>query len=126
MIEVRAAGVILDGSTLLAPTDLVVAPGEVVAVRGANGSGKTTLLRLVAGRSAPTTGTVAVAGRRVDDRDREYRRQVASLLGPAPFAQDLTVAEQLTLIATTWGADVPVARATAHAALVELGIAALA
>ena len=42
--------------------DLVVEPGEVVALIGPNGSGKSTLLRVIAGLLAPTAGQV-----RIDD-----------------------------------------------------------
>lgn len=45
--------------------DLSVECGELLGVVGESGSGKTTLLRLVAGLEVPTSGTVAVAGRRV-------------------------------------------------------------
>ncbi len=40
-----------------------VAPGEFVVLIGANGTGKSTLLRLLAGLLAPTSGSVAIAGR---------------------------------------------------------------
>jgi putative ABC transport system ATP-binding protein len=39
--------------------------GQLVTVRGRSGSGKTTLLNIVGGLDAPTSGTVAVAGREV-------------------------------------------------------------
>lgn len=44
---------------VLAGIDLVVAPGRPVAVLGGNGTGKSTLLRIVAGCTAPTSGTVS-------------------------------------------------------------------
>jgi len=45
-----------DGTRALAPTDLTVAPGEVVVVLGPSGCGKTTLLRLVSGLDRPDEG----------------------------------------------------------------------
>lgn len=45
---------------------LEIAPGDYVAVMGHSGSGKSTLLNLVGGIDGPTTGTVTVLGRRLD------------------------------------------------------------
>lgn len=47
----------------LSDIDLDVPRGAVLGILGRNGSGKSTLLRLVAGISAPTSGTVEVRGR---------------------------------------------------------------
>jgi len=45
--------------------DLVVEPGEFIAVLGPNGVGKTTLLRVLLGQTPLTAGTAMVAGRPV-------------------------------------------------------------
>ncbi|MFE7461294.1 ABC transporter ATP-binding protein [Streptomyces sp. NPDC057554] len=50
------------GHLTLAPVDLTVRPGELIAVTGPTGSGKTTLLRILAGLLPPTTGTVRFGG----------------------------------------------------------------
>lgn len=51
---------------LLGGIDLVVGPGEAVAVLGPNGAGKTTLLRAVAGLVRPAAGSIAYGGLRLD------------------------------------------------------------
>ena len=43
--------------------DLEVAPGEALGIIGENGAGKSTLLKILAGVTAPSTGTARVGGR---------------------------------------------------------------
>lgn len=50
-----------NGVTALGPLDLDVARGEFVTLLGPSGCGKSTALRLIAGLTAPSSGTVDVA-----------------------------------------------------------------
>lgn len=52
---------------VLEALDLSVGQGEFLALMGPSGSGKSTLLNLIGGLDRPTTGTVTVAGRRIDN-----------------------------------------------------------
>ena len=46
--------------------NLVVAPGERVAIIGPNGAGKSTLFNLISGRFGPSSGEVRLNGERID------------------------------------------------------------
>ena len=50
-----------------------VASGETVAVVGASGSGKSTLLGLLAGLDVPSSGSVTLAGERLEGLDEDAR-----------------------------------------------------
>lgn len=63
---------VLDG------VDLVLRPGESVAIVGENGAGKTTLLKLLAGFYEPTAGHILVDGHDLLDLDpAAWRRRLA-------------------------------------------------
>ncbi len=51
---------------VLQGTNLAIPQGDFVALMGPSGSGKTTLLNLIGGLDIPTSGTVTVAGERLD------------------------------------------------------------
>jgi ABC-type multidrug transport system fused ATPase/permease subunit len=57
----------VEGRDVLHGVDLVVAPGERVAMVGPSGAGKSTLGRLLAGIHAPRTGAVNVGGVNLDE-----------------------------------------------------------
>ncbi|WP_037934892.1 ABC transporter ATP-binding protein [Streptosporangium roseum] len=79
------------GRTLLSGVTFEVAPGESVAIVGESGSGKSLTVRAMLGllpRGLEATGTVRIAGERVDDDPRARARQrggVVSLLMQDPF-----------------------------------------
>lgn len=58
----------------VAGVDLVVKPGEVVALVGQSGSGKTTLARMVLGLEPPTEGEIHLDGERWDHLSEGQRR----------------------------------------------------
>jgi putative ABC transport system ATP-binding protein len=55
---------------VLSDLDLEIASGEFLALMGPSGSGKSTLLNLLAGLDRPSSGTIEVAGERIDNLGR--------------------------------------------------------
>jgi putative ABC transport system ATP-binding protein len=55
---------------VLSHLDLEIRDGEFLALMGPSGSGKSTLLNLLAGLDRPTSGTIEVAGQRIDTLSR--------------------------------------------------------
>ncbi len=79
----------------LAGIDLVVAPGEVVALVGETGAGKSTLVKLVARSYDPTSGRVLVDGFDLRSLDLgAYRRQLG-VVPQEPFLFTGTIRDNI-------------------------------
>ena len=95
VLQMKNLGREADGKILVTEINLVVAPGEVLAITGPSGAGKTSLLRLLNRLDEPTRGTVLLDGE--DYRQEEVsalRRRVGMLLQQA-YLFPGTVAENL-------------------------------
>lgn len=84
--------------------DLDVQPGEFVAFLGPNGAGKTTTLKLLSGVINPTSGTATVMGHVPWQRQNEYRRRFALVMGQKnQLWWDLPAAESYRLNQQIYG-----------------------
>ncbi len=100
-------------------------PGEVWCVTGGNGSGKTTLLRTFLGSRSLTAGSCSIKGERADMAKPLHRRLVASLVDAIPFARDMTLREQVTLVAASWYGNRAETAETAERIIERLGLSPL-
>src|SRR5688500_607862 len=80
VVDARGLSVGYSAEAVCAPVDLLVRPGEVVALIGPNGAGKSTVLRAVLGLLTPLRGTLTVFGEPVDERSAAFRSRVAGVL----------------------------------------------
>src|ERR1700752_5301407 len=111
----------------LASVTMSVANGEVAAIMGPSGSGKSTLLNLIAGLDRPTSGTVTVAGQRIDSLGesapaRVPARHVGIIFQFFNLLEDLTVEDNVLLPAQLAGASRRRARGRGAELLARLGI----
>ncbi|MEZ4437265.1 MAG: ABC transporter ATP-binding protein [bacterium] len=120
--ETRAATVrALDG------VDLVVRPGEFMAIAGPSGSGKTTLLNLIGALDRPTGGKVEVAGRDIGaltgaGRAELRRDRIGFVFQAYNLIPVLTVLENVEYVMLLQGRPAAERRAAATAVLDEVGL----
>ncbi|MFH9571477.1 ATP-binding cassette domain-containing protein [Streptomyces sp. NPDC017230] len=125
VIAADGATVALGDTMLLAPTTFDASPGELWCVTGGNGTGKTTLLRAFLGSRGLTAGSVSVMGEPADMTKPRHRRHVASLVEPIPVARDMTLREQVTLVAASWYGNTPATTERAERVVERLGLSSL-
>lgn len=61
--------------------DLEINKGEIIGLLGPNGAGKTTLMKMFTGIIVPSEGELTIMGHRPSDRDLDFRRRIALVMG---------------------------------------------
>jgi lipoprotein-releasing system ATP-binding protein len=107
--------------------DLVVAPGETVAIVGESGVGKSTLLHLLGGLERPSAGTVKVAGFDLStksERDiaRFRNRQVGFVFQFHHLLPDFTALENVMMPCLIGGSTPAEAAERAQGLLERVGL----
>jgi ABC-2 type transport system ATP-binding protein len=83
--------------------DVVVADGERVGLLGPNGAGKTTTLLMLLGAVLPDSGSIEIAGHRLQRHRSKAMRHVGFAAGYLPLPDRLKVREALGVFAGWYG-----------------------
>ena len=106
MLEIEKLSVSYGTVHALQEVDLKIAgEGVLHGIIGPNGAGKSTLLDAVSGRRRPTAGAIRYRGEDITRRSVAWRRRrgMARSFQRTNIFQDLTVREQLSLVAWRLG-----------------------
>ena len=66
LLEMKDIGKSFPGVRALSAVNLILQPGEVLALLGENGAGKSTLIKILGGAHTPDSGSVQIEGRTAD------------------------------------------------------------
>ncbi|WP_170972222.1 ABC transporter ATP-binding protein [Bacillus yapensis] len=77
--------------------------GELFGLLGVNGAGKTTLIKMLSGLTKPTTGDATLLGKSVTQSPEQVRQVIAVSPQETAIASNLTVRENLELMAGIQG-----------------------
>ncbi|MFC3983751.1 MULTISPECIES: ABC transporter ATP-binding protein [Streptosporangium] len=107
--------------------DLVVEPGQFVAITGPSGSGKSTLVHMLGGLDPRTSGEIWLDGKRADTMSESAwallrRRKIGFVFQFFNLVANMTVADNVELPALLAGASARDARERREHLLGELGL----
>lgn len=106
-IELQGVRKSFGAQAALAGVDLRIPQGSYVAVMGPNGAGKTTLLKVMSGLSAPTSGSVKIAGIEMRKAGPGLRRLVGYVSHESMLYHDISGQENLIFSAKLYGVREP-------------------
>ena len=102
-IEIRGLTKRYGDVTAVDGLDLTVHAGECLALLGVNGAGKTTAIRMLSCLTKPTSGDALLLGRSIGKEPQAVKAEIALSPQETAVAPNLTVRENLELIAGICG-----------------------
>ena len=121
-IETQALTKRYGSRTAVDRLDLTVRQGELFALLGVNGAGKTTTIKMLCGLSAPSGGDALLLGRSVVRAPQAVKRIIGVSPQETAVARNLTVRENLELVAGVFGAARADARRRADELMEAFGL----
>ncbi len=98
IIEIRGLKKQFNGIEAVSGLDLDVHKGEIYGFLGPNGAGKTTTIRMMIGLIKPTTGTVKIYGKNIDEHGHSIRKNIGYLPERVSFYSNLSMKENMQFL----------------------------
>jgi ABC-2 type transport system ATP-binding protein len=102
-VSLQGVGKEFDGTWVVRDLDLTVQPGTIFGLFGPSGSGKTTSIRLMLGLLHPDAGEVLVLGRQPRRFTARRRAEIGYMPQLFVLYPELSVEENLDLVASLYG-----------------------
>lgn len=102
-IETQGLSKSYAGKPALVDLNLTIRQGELFSLLGVNGAGKTTTIKLLSGLIRPSSGTAAIFGHDIRTNTRAAKALLSASPQESAVAPNLTVVENLELIAGIYG-----------------------
>lgn len=77
--------------------NITIEKGDIYGFLGQNGAGKTTTIRMIMGLIKPTSGSIELFHKKVNQNDRDIFANVGSIIEFPGFYENLTAAENLNI-----------------------------
>ncbi len=106
--------------------DLTIYQGELFALLGVNGAGKTTTIKMLSCLSAPTSGDALILGDSIVSKPSGVKQNTNVSPQETAVARNLTVKENLELIAGIYGYNKDITAAKAAQMLAAFGLTEIA
>lgn len=106
--------------------NLTVEKGELFALLGGNGAGKTTTIKMLSCLSKPTSGDAIILGESVVSNPKDVKSKINISPQENAVASNLTVKENLELIANIYGNDKKLALTKVDEIISTFGLTAVA
>ena len=101
---------------------LAVKPGELFALLGVNGAGKTTTIKMLSGLTKPTEGDALLLGDSITGNPEAAKAHNGVSPQETAIARNLSVEENIVLMARIYGANERTAREKADSIVQRLGL----
>jgi len=106
--------------------NLSIEEGELFSLLGVNGAGKTTTIRMLSCLLKPTSGDARMLGDSILENPQAVKAKINVSPQETAIARNLTVRENLELIARMYGSDKPTAKQQAEEMLLAFSLEEIA